>query len=182
MKNLKKLMSLLLALLMLAGNMTTALATDIVAAGVVHPSELIQTYAIDRSDNLTEFVKRVRIFDKDGKDVTDSSVLYDGVDYTFRVEFEENGTTLQYGVMQTAKCTTSCPQASPIRERGNSQRRMLTVGQSACLKSPDRKSRSLRGITIRRMKSFISSPKKKATSFLTTNIPTQRFGVSYTEQ
>ena len=118
MKNLKKLMSLLLALLMLAGNMTTALATDIVAAGVVHPSELIQTYAIDRSDNLTHFVKRVRIFDKDGKEVTDSSVLYDGVDYTFRVEFEENGTTLQYGVDADGKMHYKLPTGFTYKGEG----------------------------------------------------------------
>ena len=118
MKNLKKLMSLLLALLMLAGNMTTALATDIVAAGVVHPSELIQTYAIDRSNNLTDFVKRVRIFDKDGKDVTDSSVLYDGVDYTFRVEFEENGTTLQYGVDADGKMHYKLPTGFTYKGEG----------------------------------------------------------------
>lgn len=120
MKNLKKLMSLLLALLMLTGNMAAALATDtdIVAVGTVHPSELIQVYAIDHSSDLRDFVTGFQIIDANGTDVTDSTILYDGVNYTFKINFKETN-SLQFGLGADNKMHYTLPEGFTYNGTGS---------------------------------------------------------------
>ena len=119
MKNLKKLMSLLLALMLLTGSVTSASATDIIAEDIVQPSRILQTALVPRSDNLRDFVTDVTIRKPDGSLVGDDETLYDNTDYTFRISFKEKGHMLQFAVDENNEMTYQLP--AGITYKGNTE-------------------------------------------------------------